>query len=355
MFRVFLTLCMGLPFFSSSIEQKLDQIVRSHAFQGSVLIAKRGNILFHRGYGFANLEHNIPNTPETIFRIGSLTKQFTAVAILQLQEQGLLNVKDPIEQYLPGYPQGNTITIHHLLTHTSGIAEITDFENLKQIQRDPSTPILVMHYFQHLPLRFLPGSQCIYTNSNYILLGAIIENVTGQTYEEVLKKQIFTPLDLLSTHYDHNRSIIPNRASGYFKNESNEFLNAEFVEMSFPHASGALAASTKDLNTFYQALFSNKILSSKSLEALIKPHATSEDGEITYGYGFRIGPHNRGLEEADLDVIGHFGSIEGFSAGFVHYPSREIIIILLSNLERTNVRALQKELFSSLKGWRPRR
>lgn len=293
----------------------------------------------------ANAEHNIYNSPQTVFRLGSITKQFTAVAILQLQEQGKLSVNDPISKYLPEYPKGEKITIHHLLTHTSGIKNITKFPNLSEIQRLPSEPKKVMAYFQDLPLEFAPGTDCKYSDSGYIVLGAIVEIVAKMSYEQYVEQHFFLPLGMKTTYFDHNQSLIPHRASGYGINAKGETVNAEFIEMSFPHGAGSLASTVKDLYRWDRALQGGKLLSKESTKKLFQVQAYSKTNNIAYGYGFFIDPNKH--------TIGHMGSIEGFRAAAYHHVDDDVTLIILSNQEATQVIALEQELFALLStAWR---
>ncbi len=320
------------------IERKVDTYLQESQFQGSVLIAKGGKVLFSKGYGLANVEHKIPNSPQTVFRLGSITKQFTAVAILQLQEQGKLNVQDPIGKYLPNYPQRDKITIHHLLTHSAGIPEITDFPNLSEIQRHPSNPEKVIAYFKDLPLEFTPGTDSKYSNSGYIILGEIVEKVSGVTYEKYIQEHFFKPLGMKSTYLDRNQKLIPNRAAGYGIDPSGAVVNAEFIEMSFPHGAGAMASTVEDLYLWDLALKEGKLLSKASMEQLFQVQAVSEKNQIAYGYGFFI--------DKDRKTVGHKGGIEGFRAASYRHLDNDLTIILLSNREDTNVIALEQELSS---------
>jgi CubicO group peptidase (beta-lactamase class C family) len=328
------TLCFGQPF---GRDLEVDSYLRGKNFQGTVLIAKQGKILFSKGYGLSNAEHQIPNTSKTVFRLGSITKQFTAVAILQLQEQGKLNVKNPISTYLPDYPQGDKITIHQLLTHTSGILSITKFPNLSEIERQPSTPDLVMTYFKDLPLEFAPGTECKYSDSGYIVLGAILEAVTATPYEKYVQEHFFSPLGMKTTYFDHNQSIIPNRASGYGLDTKGMAVNAEFIEMSFPHAAGSLASTVEDLYIWDRALKGDKLLSKESKKQLFRVQAFSENNQISYGYGLFIDDKNH--------IVGHMGSIEGFRAALYRHLNDDVTLIILSNRENTQVVALEQELF----------
>lgn len=333
-------LCMSQ---GTALDQKVDSYLREKNFQGTVLIAKQGKVLLSRGYGLANAEHNVPNTPQTVFRIGSITKQFTAVAILQLQEQGKLSVNDPISKYLPDYPQGDKITIHHLLTHTSGIPSITKFPNLSEIERQPSTPTTVITYFKDLPLEFEPGSDCKYSDSGYIVLGAIVEKVAGVSYEKYVQDHFFSPLGMKATYFDHNQSVIPHRAAGYGVGANGEKVNAEFIEMSFPHGAGSLASTAEDLYRWDRALKEGKLLSKDLTKKLFQVQAASENNHIAYGYGFFV--------DSEKHTVGHMGSIEGFRAASYRHLDGDVTLILLSNQESTKAVALEQDLYSLL-SWR---
>lgn len=330
----------------ASLDQKVDAYLQEKNFQGAVLIAKRGEVLFSQGYGLANAEHNISNTPKTVFRLGSITKQFTAVAILQLQEQGKLKIQDPISKYLPEYPQGDKIEIRHLLTHMSGIPNITQFSNISQIQRHPSTPEEVMAYFKDLPLEFEPGSDCKYSNSGYIVLGAILEKVAKMPYEKYVQDHFFSPLGMKASYFDHNQSIIPHRAAGYGVGAHGEKVNAAFIDMSFPHGAGSLASTVEDLYRWDRALKEGRLLSKESTQKLFEIQASSEKNHIAYGYGFFV--------DSEKHTIGHAGSIEGFRAASYRHLDDDVTLILLSNQESTKAVALEQELYSLLFcSWRP--
>lgn len=347
------TLLMGIfaTLHASSPDEEIDAYLKEHHFQGAALIAKEGKFFFNKGYGFANAEHQIPNTPQTVFRIGSITKLFTVVAILQLQEKGLLNVNDPIAKYIPDYPGGDKITIHHLLSHLSGIPSIYRFSNLPEIQRQATTPLQAMAHFKNLPLEFAPGKDCASSDSGYIILGAIIETITSKSYEEYLKEKIFRPLNMAATFYEHNHAVIPRRASGYQYQEG-MLRHASFIDMSLPHAAAALSSTVEDLHKFDQALKGTVLLSKASLDTLFTIHGSNAANKIASGYGFRIGPLNRGMEECQPDIMGHFATIDGFEGAFIRYPHEDLTIILLANVEKTDVRSFHKNIARLLHSWR---
>ncbi len=210
---------------------------RVSRFTGAVLVARDGKVLFARGYGMANLEHSIPNSPSTKFRLGSITKQFTAAAILQLQEKGKLSVQDPVCKYVPDCPAAwAPVTIHHLLTHTSGIPNFTSFPDYLKTMMIASPPEKSLERFRDKPLEFTPGEKFNYSNSGYVLLGFILEKAAGQNYDEYLRANIFAPLGMNASGYDWNSTVLHGRASGYARRGESGYANAEYVHMTIPHA-----------------------------------------------------------------------------------------------------------------------
>lgn len=331
----------------------IDQYLMGKNFRGVALIARGDQAIHHKGYGLANEEHHIPNTTETVFKIGSLTKQFTAVAILQLQERGLLNVNDPVSKFIPDYPNGDKITLHHLLSHSAGIPDVTELSDIAILQRRPTTALKTLEYFKYLPLEFEPGTDCKYSNSGPLVLGAIIEIVTKQSYENYLKANVFEPLNMASTYYPLNTRIIPHHASGYRMDSQGNLHIANFVDMSFPHASGGLASTASDLFKLTQNYKSESILSTKSKESLFQIHALSQMNKIAYGYGIQVGPRNSDFEELPPSTVGHRGNIEGFEAIQVYIPDSDLIIIILSNLEATDLNQILFDIVKILQeSWR---
>ncbi|MFH1253839.1 MAG: serine hydrolase [bacterium] len=328
-----ITLIVGLTgcFNSQSVEAKLDSYIKAYVelgkFSGSVLVAKDGKILLCKGYGMANYEHDIPNTPQTKFRLASITKQFTAMAVMQLQEQGLLSVNDTLSKYIPDYPSGNKITIHHLLTHTSGVPNVTAFPESERKKIKPHTLEQLIERFKLKPLDFKPGEKHSYSNSGYILLSYIIEKASGKKYETVLKENIFTPLNMINSGYDKSSTVIKNRASGYSMS-GDELINASYIDMSYPAGAGALYSTVEDLYLWDQALYSEKLLSDELRATVFAPHSIMHQDDpdsSSYGYGWCIGKlHNRNITE-------HAGGIDGFSTDICRYPDEKVCVIVLSN------------------------
>jgi CubicO group peptidase (beta-lactamase class C family) len=335
---VFLGVCMLMGIFTVSCSQtkldKLDKLISVYAeygkFNGSVLVAEKGKIIYKKGFGLANMEWDIPNQPDTKHRLGSITKQFTSMLIIQLVQQGKLKSDAPISTYLPDYPKknGDAITIHHLLTHTSGIPDFTSFSNYREIMREPYRPGEIVSLFADSALQFKPGERFEYSNSGYILLGVIIEKVTGKSYEQVLKDNILTPLKMNNTGYDHQGTLLKNRASGYEKN-GRSYVNASFLDMSIPYAAGALYSTVEDLYLWDQALYSNQLLRKENMDLLFTKHIRA--GGEYYGYGWFIGEMHMGRTREQLQTISHGGAINGFNTLITRIPSDKSLIVLLNN------------------------
>jgi CubicO group peptidase (beta-lactamase class C family) len=230
----------------AAIDEYMNATVKTGRFNGSILVAQKGEVMVKKGYGTANFEWQIPNSSETIFRLGSVTKQFCAACIMQLEEKGLLSLNDQLQKYIPDYPQGNIITIHHLLTHTSGIPNFTNFPDYISTMMIPSPPEKTIDRFKNLPLEFQPGEKFAYSNSNYVLLGFILEKVSGQSFENYLQENILKPLHMEHTGYDHPEKILPNRASGYDAS-SEGLINTPYIDTSIPHAAGAMYSTVEDM------------------------------------------------------------------------------------------------------------
>lgn len=279
----------------------------------------------------ANYELNVPCTPQTKYRIGSLTKQFTALAIMQLAEDGLLSVDDPLHKYLPDYPNGEKITIFHLLTHTSGIPDYTSDPFFLIRSMAPVSVDKLIESFQDLPLEYPPGEEFVYSNSGYILLGKIIELVTGEYYDLYLSNQILTPLGLAETGYDLGVPLIPNRASGYLRG-SDRFLNALHMDMSHLYAAGAMYSTVTDLYRWDRALYGNSVISQNSLEQMLTPQIAG------YGYGWYI------FDVFDRYCTMHGGITSGFTSFLMRFPADDAVIIILSNIGDAPVERIARDL-----------
>jgi CubicO group peptidase (beta-lactamase class C family) len=317
---------------------KLDKLISVYAeygkFNGSILVAEKGKVIYKKGVGLADMEWNVPNQPDTKFRLGSITKQFTSMLIMQLVEQGKLKLDVPISTYLPDYPKknGEIITIHHLLTHSSGIPNVTSFPGFfKNISRNSYSSLQLVNLFADSTLQFKPGERNAYSNSGYMVLGYIIEKVTGKSYEQVLQENIFTPLNMKNTGYDHSGPLLKNRARGYEKN-GRLYINANFIDMSVPYAAGALYSTVEDLYLWNQALYGNQLLRKENMDLLFIKHIPAGGGY--YGYGWDIYEMPLGNTAERIETIGHGGGIDGFNTQLTRMPSDKSFIVLLNNTGR---------------------
>ena len=288
-------------------------------FMGSVLVAKDGKVLLDKGYGDANLEWKIANTPDTKFRLASLTKQFTAAAILLLEDRGKLSTDDPVKKYVPDAPAAwDKVTIYNLLTHTSGIPSFTDFPDYRETQLVTTTVEKLVARFRDKPLDFQPGENWKYSNSGYALLGYIIEKVSRQTYAEFLRQNIFAPLRMADTGYDSNRQIIARRASGYSRGHDG-IENAGYIDMTVPYAAGGLYSTTHDLLRWEEGLFGGKLLSEASFKKMTTPFKNG----YACGLAADVDPHV---------AFWHAGGIDGFSTALSYFPDQKMTVVVLGNL-----------------------
>ena len=302
------------------MEQVVQSYVSSKQFMGSVLAARDQTILLDKGYGFANLEWNIPNSPTTKFRLGSITKQFTSASIFLLEERGKLKMDDPVKKYMPDAPAAwDKVTIFNLLTHTSGIPSFTGFPDYASTEAIPTTPEKLVARFRDKPLEFQPGEKWNYSNSGYVLLGYLIEKIGGQPYGKFVQENIFNPLGMKDSGYDSNSAIILSRASGYSPGPSGP-LNAGYIDMSIPLSAGALFSTTEDLLRWEQGLFGGKLLSSASLQKMTTPFKND------YACGLAVSMVK------GRKVIEHGGGIEGFNTQLSYYPDDKLTVIVLGNL-----------------------
>lgn len=307
------------------IRTKVDEYVNAamtvYGFSGSILVSQNGQAVVSKGFGMANIELAVPNTPQTVFRLGSVTKQFTAMAIMILQERGKLRVSDPACQYLTECPAAwQPLTIRHLLTHTSGIPNYTNFPDFARIAVLPTTAAELVGKLKDKPLEFAPGEKFAYSNSGYYLLGLIVERASGKPYADFLQEAIFAPLAMKQTGYDNPSRILTNRAAGYAR-QAGETVNAAYMDMTIPYAAGALHSTTEDLFRWDRALYTDTLVSQKSLDEIFTPYKGG------YGYGWSIG------QRFDRQAIAHGGGIYGFATQVDRFPADRVTVIVLSNVE----------------------
>ena len=299
-------------------------------FQGTVLVAVDGRVIYAGGYGLADTDFDQPNTPQTKFFIGSITKQFTAAAILRLQDQGQLFVHNPVSWYLPDYPReaGDKITLHHLLTHTSGVPNYTDVPEVLASRTSEISQADLLSLFADKPLQFEPGTEFHYSNSGYILLGAIIEEVSGQSYEAYLHNEILKPAGMFNSGYARREVALPNRAEGYTLDDRHVLVDALPIHMSVLHTAGALYSTVEDMLLWDQALYGEDIISAHARELMFTPYAGS------YGYGWFVDtlygrPHYH-----------HAGYLDGFNTTFERYVDQKLCVVVFANEDDAPVKKI---------------
>ncbi len=327
---------------AATLERKVDELFNAHAavggFSGSVLLASQGKPLVSKGYGYANAEWQVPNTPQTKFRIGSVTKQFTSTIVMQLREQGKIKLEDSVCLYVEPCPAPwKPVTIHHLLTHTSGIPTYTGLPVWRETMMAPKTIEQMIAFFRDLPLQWVPGERYAYNNSGYFLLGVVIEKIAGKKYEQALQEMILTPLGLKDTGYDWPQTIIPRRASGY-RGLGAALANAPALDMQQPYAAGSMYSTVEDLLKWDQALYTDKLLPAAAKKIMWTPFLEN------YAYGWNIAaasPANYGHRR-----MAHGGGINGFSAHIIRLPDSNVTAIVLSNNENGSASTTARDLLA---------
>jgi len=348
-------ICLGCVAHAAEQEQAaaVAALVTSYhdidAFNGSALVARNGKVLWKKGLGMADFEWSVPNTPDTKFRLGSITKQFTATLVLQLIEEGKLSLDTKLADALPYYRQdtGSRVTIHQLLNHTSGIPSYTDLESFaSEVSRDPYGVREFVERFCSGDLQFEPGSAFRYDNSGYFLLGAIVEQVTGATYEALLQQRIFGPLGMQASGYDRNGPILAKRARGYDQ-RLDGVRNTGYLDMSLPYAAGSLYSTVEDLFRWDQALYGDTILPARAKERMFTP------GLEHYGYGWDIRRVPLGPGGAERTTIRHEGGINGFHTLIARVPEDRHLVVLLNNTGGTSLEAISAGILDILYGRTP--
>lgn len=331
---------------AQTLPKQLDALATSYAkagqFNGTVLVAEHGKVVFTKGYGLANREWNQPNAADTKFRLGSLTKQFTSLLVMQLVEQGKLRLDGHITDYLPDYPKasGDKITLHHLLTHTSGIPNYTSQPGFEAASILATTPTAFLRTFAELPLEFEPGSTFKYSNSGYFLLGTIIEKVTGKTYTQVLTENILQPLHMQDTGYDLSETILPRRAAGYDKASNGVIYNTSYIDMTVPYAAGSLYSTVNDLYKWDQALYTTQQLSEASKALLFKPFKSD--------YAYAWVASKAVIAKDTVALLGHSGHVNGFGSYLLRAPRDRQLVVVLDNEGGPHVKEVSMDLLRVL-------
>ncbi|MEY7998908.1 serine hydrolase [Clostridium sp. Mt-5] len=328
----------GYSYTSQKLDTYLNTLQNTDNFHGSVLVAQNGKILLDKGYGKSDFEQNIQNAPDTTFPIGSMTKQFTAMAIMQLVEKGLINVNDPLSKYIPDFPNGNIITIENLLTHSSGIVNCTNLPEFWSMSQDSLKDInKVIDLFKNKPLEFKPGTNFSYSNSGYILLGYIVTKTSGMSYEDYLEKNIFQPLNMKNTGLSYKGTEKIYSSTGY-SGYLDVYPVSDEATLNGSYGAGCLYSSTEDLYKWDRALYTEKLVKKSTLENIFSNHIAMTPSGPYYGYGWMLASGKYGKE------IYHGGNTVGFTSNIARYPDKDLTIIILSNIGYYNINPLNDTL-----------
>ncbi|OED35835.1 serine hydrolase, partial [Flavobacteriaceae bacterium (ex Bugula neritina AB1)] len=343
-------LCIGILIGAraQNLEKEIESIIMDEYTADepgvSILVAKQGKTIFRKAYGKANLELDIPMKPENVFELASISKQFTAVAILMLEEQGKLSLEDNITKYIPDYPTNNkVITIHHLLNHTSGIRSYTGMDNFMETTRKDISPKEIIEIFKNEPMDFDPGEKFLYNNSGYILLGYIIEVITKDTYENYIEKNIFRKLDMNSSYYGSKKELIKNRADGY-QVMNDDYVNADFLSMTVPYAAGSLMSTVDDLLKWQNAINTNTLIKRASLEKAINGSTLNNGEKIDYGYGWS------NIKIQGSEAMAHSGDIFGYTGNGIFLFDENVYVVGLSNCNCKDVKAITRKIAATVIG-----
>lgn len=336
------------PVKAQTFEQKVDSLLLNvfkdrNGPGGVFLIAKGGKLIYQKAFGKANIELDADLTVGNVFQLGSMTKQFTAIAILMLEEQGKLNVMDPISKYLPDYPSGDKITIHHLLTHTSGIKDFTKMKSLNSIAQQDLSPKQVVDFFKNEPVDFVPGDKFEYNNSGYVLLGYLIELVSGETYEHFIQQHIFDKAGMAQSRYASDLAVVKKRAYGYRKNDQG-YVNKNRISFNIPFSSGALMSTVADMLKWQNALNQNLLLKPSTIKKAFTNYKLNNGEVFSYGYGWHLKDIN------GTPTREHGGSIFGFKTMGVYIPSKDIYVIGLSNCDCNSPTQVARDIATLVNG-----
>ena len=324
---------LPLDIVSGDKGQALDDFISRDKplYSGSILVAQDGEILLSKGYNFANWELKALNSAQTKYRISSITKPFTATMILMLAEEGPLDLEDQLCAHLPDCPDAwQEITILNLLTHTSGIPDYTTLPGAGEASRDPHGVTSLVNSFKDEPLEFSPGETYQYSNSNYILLGAVIEQVSGNRYEKFLERAILNPLEIEDTGMEYQDEILKDRAAGY-QIQGRVLINAPYLDMTNAYAAAGMYSTVGDLFVFDQALTNGKLLNLENQELMYSPILAADGSGSDYGLGWQLSEGNGHRR------VGHSGGINGFRVFLGRYLDDGVTIILLSNIQTEDI------------------
>ena len=331
---LFISISLQAQDISSQLNNYLTGSRKQKPFNGTALVIQKGKILLYKGYGYSNVESKKPNDTGTIYRIGSLTKPFTATVILHLESEKMLSTHDPLSKYFPNFQNSDLITIEHLLTHSSGIKDYLEVKAVQQLP-DSAPPISMtklISFFENEPLTIKPGEKFAYSNSNYILLAAIAEKVAGQKFEHLVRRIVFDPLEMKSSGFDFKNLTDSNKSTGYIGKKDN--IVVEDFDSTYAPGCGSMYSTAMDLYRWYRGLYGSKVIGEATRELAFTPR------QWKYGYGwFRYELYGK-------KCISHAGGVPGFLAQLQFFPDDDLCIILLSNNNAIDIVAQSEKLAS---------
>ena len=310
---------------TSKVDEILQTQFKSNETGAVALVAKKGNVIYRKAFGKANLELDVDMVPENVFEVGSITKQFTSVSILMLLEEGKLSLEDDITKFIPDYPTNEKqITVHHLLTHTSGIKSYTSMQKFGKVTTKDVEPLKFIDFFKNEPMDFEPGEKYKYNNSGYFILGYIVEKVSGMSYPKFVEEQIFKKLNMNSSYYGSHTKLIKNRAAGYRK-RNGEYSNAQYISMTLPYAAGSIMSNVDDMLKWQTAIRNNTLVKKETIDKAFTNYTLNNGKKINYGYGWSFNEIN------GVPTLEHGGSIPGYKSMGVYVPSEDVYVIVFSN------------------------
>ncbi len=323
--------------FAAAAHEYLKWRAYERRFMGAVLVAQKGQVLLQRGYGYADAEWEVPNSPQGLFRLGSLTKMFTAAAVVKLAQDGRVKLTEPVSTYYPETPKAwAKVTLHQLLTHTGGVPNYTKQPGFKNLLLRSNKPEDLIALVQDRPLDFEPGTKWNYSNTGYVLLGRVIERASGLPYATYLTERIFRPLEMSSSGFDTAEPVLKYRARGYFYEPPN-LVNIPAVNLSAVYSASGLYSSVGDLLKWDRALYSDRFLPAGWREKIFTGYAKNPI-EGKYGYGWFVSEENGRIK------YGHEGEVTGFDAMIARYPQSETLVVVLSNLQSSEIGKIGADL-----------
>ncbi|WP_268224058.1 serine hydrolase domain-containing protein [Sinomicrobium oceani] len=331
-----------------SLELKIDSVLnekyKAHAPGGVFLVSRNGKTIYNKAFGLSDIELGTPMKTDNVFELGSITKQFTAISVLMLVDNGKLELDDTVSSYVPDYPNGEQITIHHLLTHTSGIKDFTRIKGLTAIAKEELSSEELINFFKNEPVDFPPGERYEYCNAGYMLLGYIIEVVSGKEYQDFVAHNIFERLGMHNSYYASHQKIIRNRASGYSE-EGDHYVNNRYISFSIPFSAGALMSTVDDMLKWQEAVKKYTLLSRRLTKKVFTDHSLN-NGKLTgYGYGWHINVLN-GVRSFE-----HGGSIFGYKSMGVYLPDEDIYVIGLTNCSCNSPTEVSRTIAGIVQGY----